>query len=149
MGGKSCFLIGHREASEELYPALYAAVQEHITRYDVTEFVVGNYGGFDRLAAKAVKAAKTNYPRVELTLLLPYHPTERPILTSEGFDSLYYPPGMEKVPRRAAIVRANQYIVDHTDFLIVYAWHPASNARNLLEYARIREQKGLIQITTL
>ena len=55
MGGKSCFFIGHREASEEIYPVLYAAVEQHIVEYGVTEFFVGHYGGFDRLAALAVK----------------------------------------------------------------------------------------------
>lgn len=51
---------------------------------------------------------------------------------------------MENVPRKVAIVRANRYMVDHTDFLIAYAWHPASNARDLLEYAGKREGKGLM-----
>ena len=55
MGMKSCFFIGHREASEEIYPVLYAAVEQHIVEYGVTEFIVGHYGGFDRLAASAVK----------------------------------------------------------------------------------------------
>ena len=74
MSRKSCFFIGHREASEEIYPSLYAAVETHIIRYGVTEFIVGRYGCFDGLAAKAVKTAKQNHPEVELTLLLPYHP---------------------------------------------------------------------------
>lgn len=73
MGGKSCFFIGHREASEEIYPVLYAAVEQHIVEYGVTEFIVGHYGGFDRLAASAVKEAKRFYPEVKLTLLLAYH----------------------------------------------------------------------------
>ena len=115
MSGKSCFFIGHREASEEICPALYAAVERHIVEYDVTEFIVGHYGGFDRLAASAVKEAKRFYPDVKLTLLLPYHPAERPIPTPDGFDSTYYPPGMENIPRKVAIVRANRYMVDHTD----------------------------------
>ena len=55
MGRKSCFFIGHREASEEIYPALYAAVEQHIVEYGVKEFIIGHYGGFDRLAASAVK----------------------------------------------------------------------------------------------
>ena len=59
MGGKSCFFIGHRETSEAIYPALYAVVEQHILEYGVTEFIVGHYGGFDRLAASAVKEAKT------------------------------------------------------------------------------------------
>ena len=121
MDTKSCFFIGHREASEEIYPALYAAVEQHILEYGVTEFIVGHYGGFGRLAASAVKEAKRFYPEVKLTLLLPYHPAERPIPTPDGFDGTFYPPGMESVPHKVAIVRANRYVVDHVDYLIAYA----------------------------
>ena len=49
---KSCFFIGHREASEEIFPALAEAVERHIVDNGVTEFIVGNYGGFDRMAAR-------------------------------------------------------------------------------------------------
>lgn len=149
MGGKSCFFIGHRDASGEIYPALYAVVEQHILEYGVTEFIVGHYGGFDRLAASAVKEAKRFYPEVRLILLLPYHPAEQPIPTPDGFDGTFYPPGMESVPRKIAIVRANRYVVDHVDYLISYAWHPASNARELVEYAQKRQQKSGIQITLL
>ena len=149
MGGKSCFFIGHREASEEIYPALYAAVEQHILEYGVTEFIVGHYGGFDRLAASAVKEAKRFYPEVKLTLLLPYHSAERPIPTPDGFDGTFYPPGMESVPRKVAIVKANRYIVDHVEYLIAHVWHPASNARELVEYAWKRQKKNDIRITVL
>ena len=135
---KSCFFIGHREASSEVLPALREAVERHIVDYGVTEFIVGNYGGFDRMAARAVIEAKTQHPQITLTMLLPYHPAERPIDPPPGFDGSFYPPNMEKVPRRFAISKANRYMVDHTDYLIAYAWHPASNARNLVEYASRR-----------
>ena len=117
--------------------------------YGVTEFIVGHYGGFDRLAASAIKAAKHLYPAVKLILLLPYHPAERPIPTPDGFDSTFYPPGMESVPRKIAIVRANRYVVDHVDYLIAYAWHPASNARELVEYAKSRQKNRSLFITML
>ena len=149
MDTKSCFFIGHREASAEIYPALYAAIEQHIVEYGVTEFIVGHCGGFDRLAAAAVKAAKRFHPEVKLTLLLPYHPAEQPISTPDGFESTFYPPGMEGVPRKAAIIRANRYVVDHVDYLIAYARHPASNARELVDYARKRQKKNSIQITVL
>lgn len=45
-----CFFIGHREAGDELLPALTAAVERHITEYSVTSFMVGRYGNFDKLA---------------------------------------------------------------------------------------------------
>lgn len=138
--GKSCSFIGHREASEELVPFLQDAVETHISVYHVTEFIVGGYGGFDRLAAKAVIAAKSVHPEITLTLLLPYHPAERPIKKPDGFDGTYYPPGMERVPRRFASLRANRYVVDQVDYLIAYVQHPGSNAYKLLMYA---QKKGV------
>lgn len=142
---KSCFFIGHRETPPEIYPALQEAVEDHIVKLGVGEFVVGNYGGFDRLAAKAVISAKKHHPAIVLTMLLPYHPAERPMKFPEGFDNSFYPPGMGKVPRRLAILRANRYMAEHTDYLIAYAWHPASNARELVEYA----EKRMICVTNL
>ena len=138
---KSCFFIGHREASEEIFSALTEAVEHHIVHYGVTEFIVGNYGGFDRMAARAVISAKALYPGITLLLLLSYHPAERPIETPPGFDGTFYPPGMESVPRRYAIARANRYMIDHVDYLIAYAWHPASNAKELTAYAL---RKGVV-----
>lgn len=142
---KSCFFIGHRDTPEEIRPLLLQTIEKHISEYGVTEFV-GGYGAFDRLAAWAVISLKQQYPQITLSLLIPYHPAERPIETPPGFDDTYYPPGMEKVPRKLAIVRANRYMVDHVDYLIAYAWHPAGN---LVEYARKREAGGLLTVTVL
>ena len=138
---KSCFFIGHREISEEIFSALTEAVEHHIVHCCVTDFIVGNYGGFDRMAARAVISAKALYPGITLLLLLSYHPAERPIETPPGFDGTFYPPGMESVPRRYAIVRANRYMIDHVDYLIAYGWHPASNAKELTAYAL---RKGVV-----
>jgi len=146
---KSCFFIGHKEASLEVLPALTEAVKQHIVEFGVTEFVVGNYGDFDHMAAKTVIAAKEQYPEVTLSMLIPYHPVERPIALPRGFNNTFYPPDMAKVPRRLAIVRANRYMVNHVDYLIAYAGHPASNARDLVEYARQREQRNLLSVTIL
>jgi len=144
-GMKSCFFIGHREASAEILPKLAEAVEKHITEYGVTAFIVGHYGGFDRIAAEAVIAAKKRHPEITVSLLISYHPTERPVELPQGFDNSFYPPGMETVPRRFAIVRANRYMVDHVDYLIAYARHPASNAQRLVEYA----QKKGVSLTNL
>lgn len=146
---KTCFFIGHREAGKEIMEQLAAEVERHITDYGVQDFIVGGYGGFDRLAARAVKDAKSRHPGVTLTLLLPYHPAERPVKAPPYFDGTFYPPGMEAVPRRLAIVRANRYMVDNSNFLIAYAWHPASNAKELVEYAQRREKAGQIHIALL
>ena len=149
MEARSCFFIGHRDAPEEISTALAAEVRRHITEFNVTEFVVGHYGHFDAMAGRVVVAAKEKFPRIRLMMLLPYHPTDAPINLPEGYDGTFYPPDMEHVPRRLAIVRANRYMVDHTDYLIAYAHHPASNARELVEHAETRQKRGLIQVTRI
>ena len=146
---KSCFFIGHRETGEELYPSLMQAIRKHITEYGVTEFYVGNYGNFDQLAARAVTEAKDQHPQIHLYMLIPYHPALRAVELRQGFDGTFYPPDMETVPHRFAIVRANRYMIDHVDHLIAYVCHPASNAKKMVEYAQRRARKGLITVTLL
>ena len=130
-----CFFIGHRNANESIMPQLEEAVRKHIVDYGVTEFVVGQYGAFDRMAACAVIKAKRRFPGTSLSILLPYHPFERAVSAPEGYDSTFYPPEMEHVPHRFAISRANKYMIMHCDYLIAYAWQPGSNSKHLVEFA--------------
>ena len=135
-----CFFIGHREAQENIYPELAQTVEQLIEQ-GVTDFYVGHYGNFDRLAARAVIAAKQQHPEVRLTMLLPYHPAEREVVLPPGFDGSLYPPGMENVPRRFAIPRANRWMVEHCTHLVAYVTHPASNAGKVVEWGRIQGKR--------
>lgn len=140
MNGKVCFFIGHRDTPEHVYPALEQAVEQLITQ-GVTEFYVGNHGSFDRMAARAVSAAKQGHPQVRLTMLLAYHPGERPVTLPPGFDGSLYPLGMENVPRRFAIPRANRWMVEHCTHLVAYVTHPASNAGKVVEWGIFKDKK--------
>lgn len=146
MEQKRCFFIGHRDTPETVKSALQAAVEQHIVEYGVTEFLVGRYGAFDRMAAECVIAAKKQYPKVMLTLLLPYHPGERKTVLPDGFDGSLYPPGQESVPRRAAIVRANHYAVNASGHIIVYAKYPGSNAWKMCDCAMACSEKKLMNL---
>ena len=146
---KSCFFIGHRESDERLLPQLIALVERLIEDEQVTFFYVGRYGGFDRVAAAAVKEVKKKYSGITLMLVVPYHPAERTVETPFGFDGTYFPDGIENVPKRYAIARANKTMINSSDWLIAYVCHGASNSRTLLEYAKRRQKKGLIQIENL
>ena len=149
MDVKSCFFIGHREADERLLPKLEFTIERLIAEENARYFYVGGYGGFDRVAATAVKHAKQKYPDITLMLVLPYHPAERPIDTPKGFDGTYHPEGLESAPKRYAIVRTNKIMVNTCDWLVCYVRHGASNSRNLLEYAKRREANELIQIINI
>ncbi len=144
-----CFFIGHRDTPASILPKLREAVERHIAKYGVTEFVVGRYGSFDSLATQAIMEAKQRHPEIRLTLLLPYYDPTKPLELPTGFDGSLYPDGLEHAPRRVAIVRANQYMIRHCDYLIAYDAGRIGNTRKLVEYARHREDKGLIHVENL
>ena len=92
---------------------------------------------------------KGRYKDVRLILLLPFHPTIRPDEMSAIFDESFFPQGQEKVPARAAILRANEYMVQKVDFLICYVSHPSSGSRAIMEKALSRQKRGKIQVTNI
>ena len=149
MGQKRCFFIGHRDTPETVKSALQEAVVQHIVEYGVTEFLVGSYGAFDRMAAECVIAAKKQHPQVVLTLLLPYHPGERKVTLLEGFDGSLYPPGQENVPKRVAIVRANHYAASVSEYMIAYAKYPGSNSWKILEQRNMGEKVHVLNLEEL
>ena len=69
-------------------------------------------------------------------MLLPYHPSERAVVLPAGFDGSLYPPGMETVPRRLAIVRANEYMAKRCDLLIGYTVLQNSNSGRIMRKVR-------------
>ena len=147
--GASCYFIGHREAGNDVIPALTEAVERHIVEYGVTDFFVGHYGGFDSIAAEAVMEAKERHPDIQLVLVLPYHPAIRPINPPKGFDGTYYPWEEDRIPKRLAIIKTNQRMVDTCDYLITYAYHFLGGTGQIVEYARKQEEKGRIKVTNL
>jgi len=147
---KTCCFIGHSKISEDIAASLDAAVERHITEYGVTDFLVGNYGQFDRMSASAVKRAKAQHPNVRLCLMLPYLPEMgRPLPDREGYDDFIYPAGMENVPYRLAIPRLNRIMVQDSDYVIAYVTHSWGGAATTLEQAERRMRRGEIVITNI
>ena len=133
---KRCFFIGHRDTPTSVLPNLSAAIESLIEQHGVEEFIVGHYGEFDRLVTAALTNIQKRHPSIRFCLLIPYHPSLHPVELPAGFHSSVYPPDMERIPLRYAIVRANRYAIDHSDFLIACIRYSPSNATKFVEYAR-------------
>ncbi len=105
-----------------------------------TTFYLGGYGGFDRMAASLLRNISANNPTVESILVLPY-------LNREAEDDLYdgtiYPP-LENIPKRLAIIKRNEWMVDHADVIVAYVLHDWGGASAMLQYA-IRKGKEVIR----
>ena len=105
-----------------------------------TTFYLGGYGAFDGLAAAAVRKQKESYPHIELVLVLAYLDRE---IDASRYDSTTYPP-LEKVPRRYAILRRNEWMVSVSDVVISGVLHSWGGAARTLEFAQ-RKNKVVLQ----
>ena len=144
MDNNVCFMFGHATTPYDVLVCIEAAAEKQYNEHNIKTFIVGNRGNFDSLAATAIKNLKKKYGDISLLLLLAYHPAERPVHLTEGFDNSYYPP-LEGVPRQYAIVRANQFMVDTADSIICYV-NRIGNTRKLLQQAERRQKKENILI---
>ena len=146
MDNKICFLFGQSTAPVEVVELIEKAAERHYLKLGIRTFIVGSRGSFDSYSAIAIKRLKKKYADITLLLLLAYHPAVCSVALPDGFDNSYYPP-LETVPKRLAIVKANQYMADCADSIICYS-HSVGNSRKLLEYAN-RRRKGKIRIENL
>ena len=148
---KTCFFIGHREVPGEVQGLLDAVVERLVLEDRVSEFIVGRYGDFDRMAVCAVQKVIREHPEREVTALMlePYFPGDRDILVPHYFDAPYYPEGLETVPRRYCIEKANQKALDMADVLVVWVCRDGGNAAKILRRGRRREKQGDLQIINL
>jgi len=138
-----CFFIGHSDTPESVFPELKMAIEKFITEYGVREFRVGNYGRFDRMAARAVQESKSQYPDIKLYLVLPYLPEQgRKLPDMAGYDGSIYPEGMENVPYKFAISHLNHLMVQEASHVIAYVVRSYGGAANTLKQAHRREKKN-------
>lgn len=132
---KSCFLFGHADTPQSVLPILEQAIEDEVVK-GISVFYVGYHGNFDRMAASALRTVKHRHAEILIILVLAYHPAERAVEIPLGFDGTYYPP-LEGIPRRYAIIRANQHMVKTADSVICYVAHHG-NSQTLLDLARRR-----------
>lgn len=124
---------------------LYQTVENLITQEAADMFLLGGYGGFDRMAASVVWELKKKYPQVKSVLVLPY--LDRKMDESQCDWTVY--PGLEKVPRRYAITHRNRYMVNDADVVIAYVQHSWGGAAQTLEYAEQKRRRIILYKETV
>ena len=135
---------GHRDfyGNETVKRWLRETVEGLIAR-GADEFLLGGYGGFDACAASVVWEMKQRYPAIHSMLVLPYLDKR---VDAEKYDGTLYP-ALEKVPRRYAISKRNEYVVNEADIVVAYVTHDWGGASTTLAYAK-RKGKEIINYGT-
>ena len=114
-------------------------VCRELIQQGAVEFHLGGYGGFDHLSAVVLRELKKAHPQIRLMLVLPYLNSS---MLTEGYDETVYPP-LESVPKRFAISRRNEWMVQECDAVVAYVTHGWGGAAKTLEYTR-RKKKRII-----
>ena len=141
---KSCCFFGHREVTHNIREKLKATIEKLITEDNVTEFYVGHQGQFDNMVYSVLKELKAKYPQIRYTVVLAYMPDEY-IKDVYGNDTLF-PDGLENTPKKFAISKRNDWMIQHSDYAVCYVYKITGGAAKFREKA---EKKGLRVIDVL
>lgn len=98
----------------------------------------GGYGNFDGFAAECVKRLQKNYTNIRNCLIIPYMTLEfqkRINYLQDYYDEIIYPP-LEKIPKKFAILRRNEWMIDNADLVIAYIRRSWGGAAQTLKYAQ-------------
>ncbi|MDR0906797.1 MAG: hypothetical protein LBN00_11630 [Oscillospiraceae bacterium] len=134
----TCSLFGHRNTPSDLRPRLYTEVERHILKLNATNFYVGRNGAFDQMAAGVLRELKVRYPQIRSYSIQAYLPTEEDEYGAEMYDDTIYPEGLELVPKRFAISRRNRWMIERSDYVIVYVRTNYGGAYAALQYAKAK-----------
>ena len=133
----ACF-FGHRDVTHDIRAKLQFIIEQLITEEQINSFYVGHQGQFDSMVYSVLKELKVKYPHIRYIVVLAYMPDEH-INELYGEDTIY-PEGLETVPRRFAISKRNDWMIQHSDYAVCYVHKITGGAAKFREKA---EKKGL------
>ncbi len=146
---KKCCFAGHSDIWDSMLEDKIKKVAENlIINCNVKEFQVGNYGKFDSSAATVIRNLQKTYANIKLNLVIPYLTTsinECKELYYKKYDNILMADIPENTPKRFRITKANEYMVNHSDFLICYIQKSFGGAFTTYKYAK-RKKLQIINI---
>ncbi len=127
--------------TDEIKHRIRRVIEDHVSNESVT-FYCGEYGVFELTCSRLVKEMKSKYPNIKSVLVTPY--LDRTISDATLYDESLYP-DLEKIPPRYAILKRNEYVIDHADLVIAYVEYDWGGAYKTLQYAK-RKRKRIINL---
>lgn len=97
---------------------------------------------------RTLKELKNDFPEIELIFITPYIDKNYSKLefAKYHYDDVIFPP-LENVPRKFAILKQNEWMVDEADLVIAYVMYSWGGAAKTLEYAK-RKNKTIINLAS-
>lgn len=130
----TCTFFGNRDCTDAISDKLYNQIEDLILHNDVTKFYVGTQGYFDEMVYRLLIKLREKYPQIKAYRVLAYMPK-----FGEEIPDSIVPEGIELVYPRYAIIWRNRWLVEHSDYAIVYVTGTAGNA---IKFVWMAEKKG-------
>lgn len=150
MINKICCFAGHRDIYDDsIKDKIKEILITLIEKENVKTFWVGNYGAFDRYSASVVRELKKVYSGITLELVIPYltkEMNEHKEFYYKEYDDILMADIPPSTPAKFRIIKANQYMIESSAYLICYITHSWGGAAQTLEYAK---RKNHIKIFNL
>ena len=138
----SCCFFGNRDAMDSIRSKLKEEIIRLIEEHGVNDYYVGNQGGFDSLVLSVMKELTVSYPQIRYSVVLAYLPDEKRTIPE---TNTIYPEELERVPKRFCIARRNDWLIEHSRYVICYVAHITGGAAQFMEKAR-RKNRTVINI---
>ena len=139
----ACTFFGHRDCPETLKSKLREMLIDLITNHNVDMFYVGNQGRFDTIVRGVLQELKKEYPRIYYAIVLAYMPGKR--TEYNDYSDTMLPEGIESVHPRYAISWRNNWMLQHSDYVVTYITHSWGGAAQFSEKAK-RQKKTVINL---
>lgn len=133
MKEKTAVFIGHN-STVGLDTKLLEQTIINLIEEDITTFLSGGMGGFDRISARIVYNLKKAYPKIKNYLVIPY--LNFNIFDKGLFDEIIFPDELEFIPYKAAIPRRNKYMIEHYSTAICFVKNNFGGAAKSFELAK-------------
>lgn len=127
----ACTFFGHRDCPSSIKEKLHEEIERLICHHGVDTFYIGTQGSFDRMAYAALVELREQYQHIRIYRVLAYMPKPGDNDTAD----IIVPEGIENAYPRYAIVRRNNWMIDHSDYVIAYVTRSFGGAYQSVESA--------------
>ena len=132
--------FGHSDTPESIRPQIKETIRKTIENGEKV-FYVGNQGSFDRMATGVLAEIKEEYPDIEYYVVFAYLPDSNMLYNCPTI----FPEKAATAPKRFAISKRNDWLIENSDTVITYVKHTTGGAAKFKEKAE-KKNKTVINI---
>ena len=141
----ACTFFGHRDCPESIKVNLKKEIERLICNQQVDTFYVGTQGSFDRMTYSELKVLRSKYSYIKVYRVLAYMPQNDAVSNGEAqSEDTILPEGVECVHPRYAIVWRNNWMIDHSKYVIAYITHPTGGSYRAVERAKKKGRRVIL-----